>query len=120
VDEVVRDFMNRAIRQHPWWALFKERCPDWTTVFRLMPADDDQDEIIDWGQKTIWLAVWLPHPLLRWAHAVAHVLKHGETCGTFTEQEEDEADSMAQCFDAVYGDESTSPPPYQRRMNRAA
>lgn len=62
--------LNDMIRNHHWWPAFQERCPGWKVFFTYM----EQDEILDFDHKIIWLRVRLPDPLFRWAHATAHVM----------------------------------------------
>jgi hypothetical protein len=71
IDEpTAADSLTHMIRKHHWWPAFLERCPGWDAQFCYM----QQDEIIDFVHKVIWLRVRLPDPLLRWAHATAHVM----------------------------------------------
>lgn len=85
-----------------WWAIFEANHPGWQIRFRLL----DVDEIICWRTSTITLALWLPDPLFRVSHGIAHISRHQGARGRpFTDAEEDEADEVARFWKIIMNDE---------------
>lgn len=87
--------VEEEIREHPLYADFRKAFPGWQIRFCEM----DDDEVICWDTRVIWLAMWRwPDPYRRAAHAVAHLKIHGHVGREFTDDECSAADDLGQCW----------------------
>jgi len=88
-----RSLLEALIHGDQRWAQFEKAWPGWDLHFAAM---DDDDEVIDWNTKTIWLNCHAPDPIFRAAHAVAHLYLHPKhRSDSWTEQQEADASWMA-------------------------